>query len=133
MRYLTRQEICYLNRKNITRFGGNFIPSLNILNNNSLNYLVEIVSAEISGEPLYPSISHKAALYCYSIICNHVFSDGNKRTGLDSCLLFLELNGHALSDKITNEVLTNFILEVASGNHTLQSVQDWLKENSVQK
>lgn len=133
MRYLTKQEICFLNRKNIDRFGGNFVPPLNILNGHSLEYLVEIVSSEMFGEPLYPTIVDKAGLYCYSIISNHVFSDGNKRTGLDSCILFLELNGYKLSESVTNEILTNFIIDVASSKHTLQSVQGWLKEYAVKK
>ena len=67
MRYLTKQEICYLNRKNINRFGGNFVPPLNLLNGNSLDYLVETVSSEMFGEPLYQTIFDKAGLYCYIV------------------------------------------------------------------
>ena len=133
MRYLTKQEICFLNRKNIDRFGGNFVHPLNILNGHSLEYLVEIVSSEMFGEPLYPTIVDKAGLYCYNIISNHVFSDGNKRTGLDSFILFLELNGYKLSESVTNEILTNFIIDVASSKQTLQTVQGWLKEYAVKK
>ena len=69
----------------------------------------------------------------YNIIANHVFSDGNKRTGLETCLLFLKLNGYHLSENVSNEILTEFILAVASGKHTLETVQKWLKINSVKK
>jgi death-on-curing protein len=120
-------------QKNVARFGGNFVPPFNLLNENSLDYLVEIVSAEMFGEPLYPTITDKAGLYCHNIISNHIFSDGNKRTGLDSCILFLEVNGYRISSAMTSEILTNFILEVASGNHTLQSVQNWLKDHITKK
>jgi len=34
-----------------------------------------------------------AAKYCAGIVQNHAFVDGNKRTGLVVCILFLELNG----------------------------------------
>ena len=34
-----------------------------------------------------------AAKYCVGIVQNHAFVDGNKRTGLVVCILFLELNG----------------------------------------
>ena len=35
-----------------------------------------------------------AAKYCAGIVQNHAFIDGNKRTGLVVCILFLELNGY---------------------------------------
>jgi death on curing protein len=35
-----------------------------------------------------------AAKYCAGIVQNHAFVDGNKRTGLIVCILFLELNGY---------------------------------------
>jgi death-on-curing protein len=35
-----------------------------------------------------------AAKYCVGIVQNHAFVDGNKRTGLVVCILFLELNGY---------------------------------------
>jgi len=34
------------------------------------------------GYPLYPSIQQKAARMCHSLIQNHPFVDGNKRTGM---------------------------------------------------
>ncbi|MES2520268.1 MAG: Fic family protein [Bacteroidota bacterium] len=33
-------------------------------------------------------MSDKAVICCYNIIGNHIFSDGNKRTGLESALAF---------------------------------------------
>lgn len=51
----------------------------------------------------------------------------------DACILFLEVNGYTFINELTNEALTNFILEVASGNHALLSVQDWLMANSIKK
>jgi death-on-curing protein len=133
MIYLTKEHIVLINKLTVEMHGGNFVPPSNLLNSNPLDYLLEAVNAEMFGEPLYPNISDKAAVYLYNIIANHVFSDGNKRTGLESCLLFLKLNGYQLSGSITNETLTNFILEVASGDHTLQSVQNWLKDHITKK
>ncbi|OAQ41634.1 hypothetical protein A5893_00550 [Pedobacter psychrophilus] len=127
MRFLTKAEIIFLNKNNVQRFGGNFVPPSNLLNENPLDYLVEIVNSEYFGQKLYPEIYDIAAVYLFNIICNHVFTDGNKRAGLDSCLLFLNFNGYQLQDKITNEILTDFILSVASGHETLESVQGWLK------
>lgn len=40
----------------------------------------------------YASVPELAAAYAVYIVQGHVFMDGNKRTGLASMLLFLELN-----------------------------------------
>jgi death-on-curing protein len=130
MRILTKDEIIFLNKNNISKYGGNFVPPYNLLHENPLDYLVEIVDANLFGEPIYPEVYHKAGVYLFNIISNHIFTDGNKRTGLDACLLFLDYNGYQLSEMISNETLTDFILSVASGNQSLETVQDWLKSNS---
>ncbi len=133
MRLLIKEEIVFLNKNNISRFGGNFVPPYNFLHESSLDYLVDIVGEILFGEPMYPEIYHKAGVYLFNIISNHIFTDGNKRTGLDACILFLEFNSYRLSETVSNEVLTDFILSVASGDHTLETVQEWLKLNSVKK
>ena len=42
---------------------------------------------------LHPDLYLMAAAYAFHIVRNHPFVDGNKRTGLTSAMLFLELNG----------------------------------------
>jgi|Laugrespbdmm15dd_1035085.scaffolds.fasta_scaffold134900_1 death-on-curing protein len=95
MRYLSKQHIIRLNKATIDVHGGNFMPPHNFLHEENLDYLIEAVQAEMFGEPLYATISDKAAVY-YNIICNHIFSDGNKRTGLETALAFLKFNGKRL-------------------------------------
>lgn len=129
MHLLTRKEILFLDKNNISRFGGNFVPPDNLLHETSLDYLVEIVDAELFGETMYPEIYHKAGVYHFKTY----FTDGNKRTGLDACILFFEFNGYQLSETVSNQILTDFILSVASGRQSLESVQSWLKENSIKK
>ncbi len=133
MRILTKEEIIFLNKNNISKYGGNFVPPNNLLHENPLDYLVEIVDANLFGEPIYKEIYQKAGVYLFNIISNHVFTDGNKRTGLDACLLFLDYNGYQLRETVSNKILTDFILSVASGNHSLETVQEWLKNNSLPK
>ncbi|HCN83892.1 MAG TPA: hypothetical protein DIT07_09780 [Sphingobacteriaceae bacterium] len=133
MRLLSKEEVLFLNKNMISKFGGNFVTPHNLLHESSLDYLVEIVNADLFGEPMYPEIYHKAGVYLFNIISNHIFTDGNKRTGLDACLLFLEFNGYQLNEKVSNEILTDFIVSIASGEQTLETVQNWLKDNSVKK
>jgi death-on-curing protein len=132
MRYLTKKRVIQLNKATVDSHGGNFMPPNNFLHEENLDYLLEAVQAEMFGEPLYPTISDKAAIYCYNIICNHIFSDGNKRTGLASALLFLNLNGFDLSLNINDDTLTNYILKIASGESNLEECRSWFAENVVE-
>ena len=93
MEFLTKDDIVQFNEMTIQEHGGNFVPPCNFLNENSLDYMLEAVGSELFGQPMYPSISHKAAFYMFSIVTGHIFQDGNKRTGLEAALLFLKLNG----------------------------------------
>jgi len=146
MEYLQKDDIIFINKKTVQRHGGNFVPPENFLNESPLDYLLDAVQATMFEKPLYPEIHQKAGLYMYNIICNHVFQDGNKRTGLAAALLFLKLNGCKLKDKLscistndskqipakgntTNEILTEFTLEVAAGKVELEECQGWFYEN----
>ena len=129
--YLEKEDVIYINQRTVAEHGGNFMPPHNFLHEENLDYLIEAVQMEMFGEPLYPNISDKAALYCYNIICNHIFSDGNKRTGLESTLVFLKLNGKRLNKKLPHNDLYDFILKVASGQSTLEECKEWFEVNIV--
>lgn len=131
MRYLTKKRVVRLNKATIEEHGGNFMPPHNFLHEENLDYLLEAVQAKMFGESLYPTITDKAALYCYNIICNHIFTDGNKRTGLAAALVFLNLNGFDLTQKITDSILTAFIIKLASGQSDLDECKAWFAENVV--
>lgn len=66
------------------------------------------------GKYLYPTIESKAARLGYGIIKNHPFVDGNKRIGLLTMIVFLELNGIFL--KCHDSQLIELGLGLASGN-----------------
>jgi death on curing protein len=127
MEYLEKADVVRINRLTIQDVGGHFVPPQNFLHEENLDYMLEAVQAEMFGEPLYPEIHQKAGVYLFNIICNHIFQDGNKRTGLESALLFLQLNGHDLV--IDSQTLTTFVVSVASGEQSLEAVQDWLAQH----
>lgn len=129
--YLEKEDIIYINERTVAVHGGNFMPPDNFLHEENVDYLLEAVQAEMFGVPLYPTISDKAALYCYNIICNHIFTDGNKRTGLEAALAFLKLNGCRLKKDLPLNDLYNFILKVASGQSDLEECKAWFMENAV--
>ena len=86
MIYLDKEDIIFINKSTIETHGGNYLHPYNFLHEENLDYLLEAIQAEMFDQHIYPLISDKAALYCFNIICNHIFSDGNKRTGLEAAL-----------------------------------------------
>jgi len=130
MNYLTKVQLVKINRLTTEIHGGNFVEPNNFLNENALDFLIEAIHSELFGEPMYRTVFEKAGVYIYNIIANHIFTDGNKRTGLEAGLIFLKLNGYQLIPSVTDPILTDFILSVASGDKKLEEVQDWIKANA---
>ena len=83
------------------------------------------------GQELYPLITDKAAVYCYKIICNHIFSDRNKRTGLGDALQFLNLNDLDIDENVTDEILAAYILKLASSQSNLEECKEWFAANTI--
>ncbi|OQA13772.1 MAG: Toxin Doc [Firmicutes bacterium ADurb.Bin356] len=77
---------------------------------------------------LYKTIEAKAARLAYSIVKNHAFIDGNKRTGIMAMLLFLELNGAGRD--CTDEELIHIGLGLADGSMDDQDLLNWILEES---
>ncbi|MGF1533845.1 MAG: type II toxin-antitoxin system death-on-curing family toxin [Bernardetiaceae bacterium] len=125
--YLRKTDIILINKWTIEDVGGNFVPTHNLLHEENLDYLLDAVQAEVFGTPLYPDLHHKAGLYMFNIISNHIFQDGNKRTGLEAALLFLQLNDYDLV--IDDQTLIQFTNAVASGEQTLEEVQAWFAQH----
>jgi death-on-curing protein len=58
-----------------------------------LESAVAAPQATEGGEALLKDVVEIAAAYLYYLCSNHPFVDGNKRTALAACLVFLEANG----------------------------------------
>ena len=129
MELLTKADIIVINYKTVKAHGGNYVPPYSFLHEDNLDYIVDIIEAEMFGAPLYPTIADKASVYFYNIICNHIFSDGNKRTGLEAAVLFLGGNYYQLRSSLKNSELFDFVTSVASGQVTLDECRAWFKDN----
>jgi len=70
----------------------------------------------------------KAAALMHSLIRNHPFVDGNKRTGLAAVAIFLELNGYVLA--VSNQAVLEFTRQVAVGGMELAEMANWLEAHS---
>jgi len=71
--------------------------------------------ASMMGKPLISDPVEIAAAYLFYICRNHAFIDGNKRTALAACLVFLESNGLLPSTKLSTDEWEAFVLDVAAG------------------
>lgn len=69
--------------------------------------------ATFGGEFVHDGLFAMAAAYLFHITSNHPFIDGNKRTGLLSALVFLDLNGIAIERE--SETLYDLTMAVAEG------------------
>jgi death on curing protein len=67
----------------------------------------------------------------YSIILNHPFIDGNKRSGMVSGLVFLELYG--LKVKVNQKELVNASLNITSKKWNIEHIAHWLEMYSKTK
>lgn len=81
------------------------------------------------GNELYKSILDKASQFCYLLIENHPFLDGNKRIGVHLTLLFLKLNDVELS--YSQSELIEFGLNIASGKLNKDDIKNWLNSHII--
>lgn len=146
MRYLDKSTVIYINRRTIEAHGGNFQSPDNLLNVDRLDYALEIVQSTVFGTPIYQQVWEVAAAYMFYIVTGHVFTDGNKRTGLEAALLTLGLNGfslggevrvvneyeiHDLPDASMNLALIELTLRLAAGKIELTALQSWFARNTI--
>ncbi len=74
------------------------------------------------------SICELAAAYCYGIVRNHPFVDGNKRTGATVMGVFLMKNGKELVASEKDLVLQ--ILGVADGSISEEKLAAWIRKHT---
>jgi death on curing protein len=70
--------------------------------------------ATMMGQPLISDSIEIAAAYLFYLCRNHAFIDGNKRTALAACLVFLESNGLLPEVKLPADEWEEFVLDVAA-------------------
>ena len=66
------------------------------------------------GQPLFSDPMEVAAAYLFYLCQNHPFVDGNKRTALATCLVFLSENGLLPDEDLDADAWEELTLGVAS-------------------
>ncbi len=124
MKILTLRQILLLHEAMIEKHGG----SSGIRDRGMFESAIHRPFATFAGADLYPDIYLKAAALVQSIVKNHPFVDGNKRTAFVSAFMFLKKNGIDLI--VEKAAGVKFVLNVANENLSVDEISLWLKKHS---
>ncbi|MEX2028164.1 MAG: type II toxin-antitoxin system death-on-curing family toxin [Candidatus Curtissbacteria bacterium] len=125
LKYLSEAELIAINEEMVAKFGGlHGVRDLNFLR-------LAIGRPQMSAglQDAYKTIFDKAAAMFHSIINNHPFLDGNKRTSLFSAILLLEYNGWSV--EFSRKEAIKFTLLAHNNDWGVEQIAKWLKSHST--
>lgn len=131
-KYINKRMVIAINKLSIELAGGTAHHN-NVRAGMSLGFVENIHTNNLFGEKIYPDIFHQAAAYMFYIIKNHVFHDGNKRTGLATAITLLNWNNIHFQPFNEDKVF-DFVIDIASGKNdaqeNIEKIALWLREMS---
>ena len=122
---LTVEEIIALHDKLIERTGG----SQGLRDQSLLESAVYSAMSAFGDSEAYPTVEEKAARLMFSLTNNHAFVDGNKRIGVFTMLMTLQLNNIKIN--YTQAELISLGLSVADGKTEYVEILDWIMEHKI--
>ncbi len=121
------EDVLQLHKLSIEKYGGSHgLRDLGLLES-----AIARPFQTFAGEDLYPSRIEKAAALIESLIINHPFIDGNKRTGAVAMVALLEDEGIAFSAE--EDDFYNFTISISTGEKSFNEIVEWLEENTKQQ
>jgi death on curing protein len=121
---LTPQQILFIHYRLIEATGG----SHGVRDLGALQSAASRPLATFSGDDLYSDIFAKTSVLMESIIQNHPFVDGNKRTAITAAGSLLRRNGYLL--ETSQEELYRFTMLMATGKAGKKDAEQWLRLHS---
>lgn len=121
----TLAQVLEIHRLAIEEFGG----SDGLRDEGALLSALERPNSGFGDVEFYPSPAEKAAAILESVVKNHPFVDGNKRTGYTLMRFTLLKNGLDIS--ATEEERYSFVVQVASGEIEYEAILAWIQQRSV--
>jgi len=118
------EDILRIHKYSIEKYGG----SDGLRDSGLLESAIARPFQTFGGEDLYNSIFEKAAALGESLIINHPFIDGNKRTGAVAMIALLEDDGLIFSAK--EDDFYEFVISISTGEKSFDEIVEWLKSNS---
>lgn len=120
---ITFEEVLIIHTRVIKEFGG----ADGIRDRGLVDAAISRPFQTFDGQELYPSAIEKAAAVIESVLNNHPFVDGNKRTGY--VLLRLILLNNNLDITATQAEKYDFVIRIANGTDKLEQIKSWLEKN----
>jgi death-on-curing protein len=127
MRYITLAEVLELYHRIIEQSGG----AHGVRDLDAVESALAQPRMTFGNQELYPTLVEKASALGFSLIMNHPFVDGNKRTGQAAMETFLVLNGFEIEASVDEQ--EHIILQVASGELARDDFTTWLRVHIVRK
>jgi death-on-curing protein len=121
---LSLEELVWMHTVAVTEFGG----SQGIRDRGLLESAIARPLATFEGKNLYDTPFKRAAALAESLVLNHGFVDGNKRTAMYAMAAWLEREGHFI-DAARGE-LRDFALAIASHELSTEQIVAWLVQRS---
>lgn len=125
--FLSIDEIVYINKQNISLFGGIH----GIRDFALLDAAVKRPQSSLSGNFLYKDTYTMAAVYAHGLIKNHPFIDGNKRTGMAAALIFLDTNGYEIT--LSNDDVYDIGIALATSEISYEILAEIFKDYTSSK
>jgi death on curing protein len=110
LKHLTVEAVKAIHREVLAAHGG----APGIRDETLLESAVAAPQASMMGQALISDPVEIAAAYLFYICRNHPFVDGNKRTALAACLVFLEENALLSNSKLPTDAWEEFVVDLAS-------------------
>ena len=122
--YLTLEQVLLIHEDQIDRYGG----SHGLRDMALLESAIYRSQATFGGIDLYPTTFEKAGALVHSLLLNHPFVDGNKRTAIASMLVFLELNNYSFF--VSQKELVATALSIENKKWNIEKISLWLQKHS---
>lgn len=122
---ITKEIVLRLHELSIIRYGG----SQGIRDEGLMESAIARPYQTFGGGDLYPTIIQKAVAIAESIIINHPFVDGNKRTGYLAMLAILEQG--RLEINVSNDDIYSFVIQTSTGETKFDEIVEWLKQSTA--
>ena len=121
---ISEKEVLEIHAILIERFGG----SDGIRDKELLDSALNRPYQTFDGNELYPTPIDKAAAILESIVKNHPFVDGNKRTGY--VLARLLMMSKQLDIQAEQGQKYQLVISISKGEISFDQIKEWLEKNS---
>lgn len=124
---ITLNELYTINKYLINTFGGS---GIGFTDENLAHSCVVQIYQEVFGSNLYPTVESKISFIVFSIIANHIFIDGNKRTGI--AVLEKLCKDNSLLLNASDDELIKLAINIARSLYTKNDVENWIITHTME-